>query len=527
MSTIWAGHNTVSWSSSEGDIKTASPQDRSTGWQEHKGPFPTTLGALHWNPARIEYFRQLSNTPGAVHTLQCGSLIVQNCLDTGDLIPETTEKQYRAWKKPLFLILKLLLFVEDGEMFPILGCSGCAEMIPFVHLTFHQNKANLMRQLCTHAFVGTELISKDWRERWEIPDVDLIETENFVFHNELESETENKTEVTPLLQHPKLTAVQMSGNLSILFTINNRQKTPFCSLHPSYNCICSKTAKAHFKKTKEENKAQLINNFNGVNSPKNKTKLEETEEAFNVNSFCGYNEENINLPLKDNEKTLWQSNNNLKFDLPEEIVPVYNPEKKCKLHESPYDPNDLNCMSESKNIIIYTYTNEIILHCKVKARPTLGPCKCHQRVCGHKYGLWHLGLGKFVDYNFLLHWLLAWRGGGDPVHNEHAARAQKMRQIGTETTLTRQELNKAAMGFKSKVKFDDMSTFVCPRCGLYPKYLVCDGKCSGLSKKMLNGVSELDKADDDDEVLQQGTVASQRNFLSSSREQGKSASPSP
>ena len=111
------------------------------------------------------------------------------------------------------------------------------------------------------------------------------------------------------------------------------------------------------------------------------------------------------------------------------------------------------------------------------------------------------------------------RGGGNPVHNEHASRAQMLRQSGIETTLTRQELNTASLGFKLNIRFDNMSVFVCPHCGIFPKYLVCDGKCCGLQKRKLFNTTELDRAAEDTEVLEQGSVASDRVFLTKKEEQ--------
>ena len=104
------------------------------------------------------------------------------------------------------------------------------------------------------------------------------------------------------------------------------------------------------------------------------------------------------------------------------------------------------------------------------------------------------------------------------MHMEYETRAQYLRTGGQQTTLTRNELNMAALGFKSMIKFDDMTVFVCPHCGLFPKYLVCDGKCSGLKRSKIRNASELNKAANDKEVLQQGSVASDRNFLKSKEE---------
>lgn len=94
-----------------------------------------------------------------------------------------------------------------------------------------------------------------------------------------------------------------------------------------------------------------------------------------------------------------------------------------------------------------------------------------------------------------------------------------LRQSGIETTLTRQELNTASLGFKLNIRFDNMSVFVCPHCGIFPKYLVCDGKCCGLQKRKLFNTTELDRAAEDTEVLEQGSVASDRVFLTKKEEQ--------
>ena len=63
------------------------------------------------------------------------------------------------------------------------------------------------------------------------------------------------------------------------------------------------------------------------------------------------------------------------------------------------------------------------------------------------------------------------------------SRNQSLHGLGSSSTLTYQDLNKAISGFNSAITFDDAKVFSCPCCGPSPKYIVADGKSDGPVKR--------------------------------------------
>ena len=60
--------------------------------------------------------------------------------------------------------------------------------------------------------------------------------------------------------------------------------------------------------------------------------------------------------------------------------------------------------------------------------------------------------------------------------------------------------------------------FLCPSYGDSPSYIVCDGKTNGPTKRKVNHLHKLDRAEEDESVLAQGSSFESRVFLSESRE---------
>ena len=121
----------------------------------------------------------------------------------------------------------------------------------------------------------------------------------------------------------------------------------------------------------------------------------------------GHNKSTIKVPLEKTEA--WNRRSEGLYDLPDILIPEYIENQTCETHDNRYDPCDENLKQDSNGIVIHEENCDLYRQICVMKRPTLGECRCFQRVDGDKYLLWHLGKGRFVDYDWLWQWVLLWR----------------------------------------------------------------------------------------------------------------------
>ena len=55
--------------------------------------------------------------------------------------------------------------------------------------------------------------------------------------------------------------------------------------------------------------------------------------------------------------------------------------------------------------------------------------------------------------------------------------------------------------------------FVCDSCGPTPPYIIMDGKMTGPKQELIKNIEELDRHDQDQTPLRQGSFNEQRVFL--------------
>ena len=94
-----------------------------------------------------------------------------------------------------------------------------------------------------------------------------------------------------------------------------------------------------------------------------------------------------------------------------------------------------------------------------------------------------------------------------------SARESILYDLGVKSSLTYQQFVRACTGYAKMMEFEK-SDFVCPTCGDSPNYVVCDGKTDGPTKRKVAHLHELDKAEDDESLLSQGSFFEDRVFLS-------------
>ena len=97
------------------------------------------------------------------------------------------------------------------------------------------------------------------------------------------------------------------------------------------------------------------------------------------------------------------------------------------------------------------------------------------------------------------------------------ARKTSLSDIGLKSSLSYSLFLRACTGYAQMVEFKK-EDFLCPNCGDSPSYIVCDGKTDGPTKRKVDHLHELDRAEKDESVLCQGSLFQNRVFLSQKRE---------
>ena len=97
------------------------------------------------------------------------------------------------------------------------------------------------------------------------------------------------------------------------------------------------------------------------------------------------------------------------------------------------------------------------------------------------------------------------------------ARKTSLDDIGLKTSLTYPLFLRACTGYAQMIKFRK-EDFLCPNCGDSPEYVVCDGKTDEPAQRKVDHLHELDRPEDDESSLCQGSFFNDRVFLSNNCE---------
>ena len=365
----------------------------------------------------------------------------------------------------------------------------------------NQRKQDVHNIQCVHSKVIGQFF-ENLEDHWTVDDISCpiicnpdIETQTFLKEKEF------------------LAALQSNGVVTLLFTVGQRQKFPLCS-----NINCSKLTKCKcyrkFKKIISENDDDTEYYWDRKKGGKPDV-IEHFLGDIPVNTHhvkFGYNQSKIIYPLK-NDKPL-QKNFVERllgtFDLPEAIKP--NAEDKMYVHGNLFVSEDSCFQLISPSITIYTETHDKIMNIPNFVRPTASDCNCVDQADTHTLLLWNLGSGKFVDYLFLHNHLLRMVSSGIAMNAAVLARQSALTNCGLDSTLSYNQFVRACTGYVHMVNFAS-NTFLCPNCGTSPKYIVCDGKTDGPTKRKVDHLQELDSPTNDDNYLSQGSYFSDRVFM--------------
>ena len=134
----------------------------------------------------------------------------------------------------------------------------------------------------------------------------------------------------------------------------------------------------------------------------------------------GYNFKSIIYPFSDSpaQHQVWMERMNGIVNIPSKLIPTFDANETCK-HNHTFNISDDTLVRESANLCLFNDYGERTFSTEVFARPTVGACRCLQRVDGNDFLIWNLGKGRFVDYSLLLSYLHKWRSSGISMYALH------------------------------------------------------------------------------------------------------------
>lgn len=378
-----------------------------------------------------------------------------------------------------------------------------------------QCKEDVQGLQCVHS-KAAETFFPCWDEHWTVNDMEDTDMSYRVFCNQ-------DIHVQTFCDEDRfLSAIQVEGDVTLLFTVGGKQKYPLCSkinCSKKVKCICYKKYKS-FLPNDEEND-ENSNYYWDRRTSKKTVLVDHFLDSMSVEDHhrkYGYNLTRFDYPIKRcpalQNKFLSRLEGN--YILPESISPLYDDQLVCQ-HGAGYTPGDDNLLLVSPNLTIYTETSDRIHPIPTYGRPTEGNCKCVLQADTHHLLLWNMGSGKFIDYLFLHNHFHKMVSSGIAMNANFNARKTSLSNIGLHTSLSYQLFVRACNGYARMIQFKK-EDFLCSNCGDSPKYIVCDGKTDGPTKRKVDHIKELDKAEDDTSVLCQGSLFNDRVFLSSNSE---------
>ena len=413
-------------------------------------------------------------------------------------------------------------------MFPIFQCSECDKMSSIDSLSLKQNQSEMEQLKCVHSVVAN-ILMLDWGAEWDIPDIDYI-TNSL----QLNIMPEIECEIYNYMNHV-LSVTRQENKISILFTVTQKQKIPFCSLCFSRKCKCYRIYKVHMKSL-EENEVNLMesddedeienvddneeqqNNYVDVDEEE-----DDAEEHYDdpityddhINKF-GYNHTKVTFPYDENMRRKYMRRKDRYYDLPADgFKPTYYEVLQCK-HNISYNPDDQSLFKITSKIVIFTEDGNLVENISNFGRPSLCQFNCAQQTDTTEFLLWNLGGGQFMNYKFLYNHILDWHASGTTKQSAWQSRENFHKSLSQNQNenvkLSKQNFNRACNGFVRNHRIEHR-VFICPECGESPKYLAADGTATGPAKRQIKQKTELAKSSMDNEVLEQGSCFNDRIYL--------------
>ena len=353
------------------------------------------------SPVEIFYYQQVSEDPNELFVTPWGGVLVKNHDVDGNLLEfqniDDFELSFRRTRKHLWLFLKLKIFIDNGRVYGFFICPECPSMSGLEQLKSPQNPESIKQKLCTHSRTVTIKI-QDWRRYWTVSTSQPRE-----FLGVIPSDESTQKIFVPMFSKKPFVACTFNqGDVCILYCVSNRQANPFCS-------VCTGRKCRHFSLLAASQSESGVRNTRLIDDLESYyPKYDKEEEDIEYNDhylikpprhvrgyLYGYNFKDVVFPFSDSssQQQVWMQRMNGVINLPDQLVPVYNSDLRCK-HDNSFDSKELYL--EAKNLCLYTDLGERIFSSAVYARVSVGACNCLQRVDGHKFLIWNLGKGEHL-----------------------------------------------------------------------------------------------------------------------------------
>lgn len=378
-----------------------------------------------------------------------------------------------------------------------------------------QSKEEMHSLQCVHS-LGVDTFYSHWEDHCTVNDLEDRDASYRVFCNL------DITVQTLLDEDRFLAAIQTDNQVTLQCTVGKKQKFPLCT-----EANCSKQTKCicynKYKKLLDEQGNDENSYYWDKRSRKKHVLIDHFLESIPLEVHHhkhDYNLHKLEYPIKrcPEMQDKFLSRLGGVFNLPESIKPEYDDAEVCQ-HDEKYSADDDKLLIMSPNLTVYTESSDRIYPIPTYGRPTVGECKCILQVYTHDLLLWNMGSGKLLDYLFLHNHFHKWVSSAIAMNGSFNSRERSFSDIGVHSSLSYSVFLRACTGYARMIQFRK-EDFLCPSCGDSPNYIVCDGKTDGPTKRKLEHLQELDRAEDDESVLCQGSMHHVRVFLPQKKGKG-------
>ena len=232
--------------------------------------------------------------------LPWASVVVKNCNEDGELLQFKTMKSYRDQGQSFWVLLKLSIFHDNLGLFPVLACFNCESMKGVGDFCLDQDRDVVEQLKCFHSKAAKGILG-DYNDHWIVEDPDDDDQSHQIKVNE-------DIFVQSLIDKPSesfLGAVQNNNKVSILYTVSQRQKIPFCTGCSSQKCKCFYEYKKKIRENVAEDDNENANEeeFHWDRRKKDKvTPRDDFNEALELNEqyrCFGCNLTPFDIPLRE------------------------------------------------------------------------------------------------------------------------------------------------------------------------------------------------------------------------------------
>ena len=475
-----------------------------------------------------EYKRKLS-CPGEkkVFKLPWARVVVTNVFNNGSLVKYKSLKHFQKKGIEPFAVCELKIFRDsDQTLYTVFKCSICRKMNGLENLLMNQPMNITEAYKCDHSKICDMFLAEwgHWTDVWQT-NVAEITNDTEVFELRV---LNNDEKIITLDEGERFIACVYDDNknsVSLLSTLSQRMKVPKCfncSVRPCYHLkIYKKEIASIFKQNNPGE--EFPGDFYWTRSKDMRNRKQEPPTQYlepETHSQFGFNQTKFFFPISEDENLShkFQQHFNQTIILPEKFIPAWEQTKLCR-HNSTFDPNDQNLVRVSPTVTKYNETSEEVLNIPIFARPSVANCKCQLEPDLAEYLLWNAGGGRAICYVFLLSSYMK-MNHGVPINSQVNARKDTFTALGFPTSMTYNLFEKSFIGFCQLLQYKD-EVWACPNCSETPPYLVCDGKATGVTKRKVSHISELDRHPTDDKPLSQGSNIQDRVYMAEKKDRDK------